>query len=64
MSLDATDLKTIQMEAQIIGAKLDMISDRQKNTNKLLRDILIELIKLNTHNEKESYPYPRMGGPA
>ena len=64
MSLDGYDLKTIQTEAQMIGAKLDMLSDRQKNTNKLLRDILIELIKLNTHNEKESYPYPRMGGPA
>lgn len=64
MSLDIYDLKTIQVESKIIVNKLDMLSDRQKNTNKLLRDILIELIKLNTHNEKESYPYPRMGGPA
>jgi hypothetical protein len=55
MSLDIYDLKTIQVESKIIVNKLDMLSDRQKNTNKLLRDILIELIKLNTTVKNEPW---------
>lgn len=47
MSLDSYDLKTLSMEAQIIGNKLDIISDRQKETNNLLRHMLSELLKLN-----------------
>jgi hypothetical protein len=55
MSLDIHDLETIQTEAKIIGAKLDQLSDRQNETNRLLNLIANELVRLNTTVKNEPW---------